>query len=400
MAEIHLYGNTTVPQLALETVLPYLTWLPTAISCSNPDSLNVLLNILLVFAGARTAALLQDIKQHYTPFIDRLNQALSDANQEYFRVQVLQTYLGDWIYRENNQRFIKGHWSHRECGMNLDFVAPGNIDYWTDKKLQKIYLHVFEMGSWTQITGEVVPLKYIETESGWERMNRFMDVKVQLFNHAFQSLGLDFECKWFKETLLDLREVMASDTPRSEDWWRVNRFQVARSVVGHPRFENILAHPQGNWDVIKALFQFASDSSVVTCRRENSEFEECVSRLYSEVSSVISEGVTVDATDLQDKLETLQEVARNESVSMPRSRQQRTRKEAWTIFKEIIKSELKYQVRRRGPQTQEAWPGLECSELAKGYWSSYFSHLGRLGLEVIHPNLRFRIWELRRKLGR
>lgn len=397
MAEIHLYGNTTAPQLALETVLPYLTWLPTAISSSNPESLNVLLNILLVFAGARTAALLQDIKQNYTPFIDRLNQALSDANQQYFKVQVLQTYMGDWIFRENNQRFIKGHWSHRECGMNLDFVAPGNIDYWTDKKFQKIYLHVFEMGSWKQITGEVVPLKYIKTERDWEKVNWFMDVKVQLFNHAFRSLGLDFECKWFKETLLDLKEVMASDTPRSEEWWTVNRFQVARRVVGHPRFENILANPEANWDVLKELYQFASDSSVVTCRRDNSEFEERVSRLYSELSSVISEGVTVDVRNLQEKLETLREVARNESGSLPRSGEQRTRKEAWAILKELIKSELKSQVRRQVPQKHEAWPGLDCPELVKGYWPSYFSHLGRLVLQIIHPNLRFRIWELRRK---
>src|SRR2546423_3242610 len=382
MAEIHLYENTTAPQLALETVLPYLTWLPTAISSSNPDSLNVLLNILLVFAGARTAALLQDIKQQYTPFIDRLNQALSDANQEYFKVQVLQTYMGEWIFRENNQRFIKGHWSHRECGMNLDFVAPGNIDYWTDKKFQKMYLHVFEMRSWRQITGEVVPLKYIKKESDWEKVKWFMDVKVQLFNHAFRSLGLDFECKWFKETLLDLREVMASDTPRSEEWWTVNRFQVARSVVGHPRFGNILADPEAKWDVIKALYQFASDSSVVTCRRENSEFDERVTMMYSELSSSISEAVTVDVKRLQDKLEILQEVARNESGSLPRSGEPRTRKEAWAIFKEIIRSELKYQVRGRRQETHQAWPGLECSEFAKGYWCSYFSHLGRLVLEI------------------
>lgn len=118
--------NYLPPPTNLEKLTPHISWLKPHISTFlvNPPKildevpLSDFFNILLVFAGARPSALPFLLISPKT--LPRLNTSLEASGQAEFRLVVEESYVGDWIYRENCL-FIK-YWNHRETGIGKRYV--------------------------------------------------------------------------------------------------------------------------------------------------------------------------------------------------------------------------------------------------------------------------------------
>src|SRR5579859_7007821 len=209
MAEHHVYGNYIEPAFPLHDVLPCLHWLSGEVekyAVQTPVPFDIILNIILVFVGARTSALLQNLTTDYRPFINRLNLCLDMAGASDFTLEVEQFYMGDWIFRRNNPRFIRKHrLTTREIGQNLDMFAAGNIPRSMDEK--RVFVEIVEMRTWTQVTAEVVLDRCLK-EGDNNRLAAFTQAKVDLFNRVFEELGLKYRFAWF---------CPANDTPRERE---------------------------------------------------------------------------------------------------------------------------------------------------------------------------------------
>jgi hypothetical protein len=397
MADVHLYGNVSAPQLDLESLRPYLTWLPDEFNPSQPESMDIKLNITLVFAGARTAAFFRGIRKEYTPLVDRLNDALSETGQDFFRITIQETYMGDWVYRINNPRFIRNPRSHKEIGMNLDFVAPGNIFYWAAKKEEKLYLSIFEMSNWIPFAGEVVPLTCLRNGADWDRLNKFMDARVKLMNAAFRGLELPFEGKWVsQDSPIQSKRIMSSESPPSPEWWAKNILPISFSIVRRPEFGKIMdgLPLEKHWPVLRMLWGFVHDKYVLFYSRESPDFLIRIEHVFKGLVKQIDDGVEIDSEQLQRTLEALKEEATIASTkaTSKKTRRTGTRKEAWRTLTGMIGSEIKHQVNGKS-FSLASWPGLCCAE--KGYWSTYFSQIGSCLLDVLCPHIRYKLWKWR-----
>ena len=381
MAEFALYGNITSPRLVLETVLPALSWLPAELttyaarSAANFHIFETVLNILLVFAGARTSALLDNLKSDYSPFITRLNDALFETGESAFRLDIDSFYMGESVFRENNPRFIHSHTKrlgHQEIGHNLDFFTPANIDSLADE--EKIYISIYEMQTWTHVTGEVVAKRCIQSDEDMQLLKRFTDKKVELFNHAFEELRLPYNFKWFfVDPKLD--HVMTNSTPPSSEWWAENWFEVAISTVGNrPHLGNIFNHYEKHWDVITTIWNYHWWAGM--WMREDEHFHNRVETVYNQVNDYISQGIPVDLDNLSLKLGKLEAEGREEIV---RRMKPRWKLEALGHLKRVVVGEVGHWFRwsKRSGNEIELSRGIECSGLEDRFWTSMVSRLIR-----------------------
>lgn len=378
-------NNITGPQLALETVLPCLSWLPGEVASyaarATIDYLafSTILNILLVFTGARTAALLDNLNSVYSPFIHRLNNALRETNQSAFRLDVDEFYMGDFVYRENNPRFIHSHAQrlrHREIGHNLDFFMPDNIDAIDDK----IYISIHEMQTWVQVTGEVVAKRCIRSEKDIQRLITFTDHKVQSFNNAFQQLHLPYNFAWFYSApAASLDNVMSNNTPPSRDWWDANWFNVAWSTVTHrPHLQHIFHDYEHNWGVITTIWKFEWTDLWM---RHDEDFRRRLEAVYNQVGDYISRGIPVDIDDLSLSLGKMNEEGRVEMMKLRKRRRNSERLETLRILTRVVRGEVGNWVNglKRGNKRIEVIGGVTCSQLEdENYWSFMIRRLARI----------------------
>src|ERR1700738_1168425 len=218
MAEAHLYGNLAAPDFPFERVAPHVTWLSAEVAGyakHSYDNFDIIINIILVFAGARTSALLPGLNT-FRPFINKLNYALANANASSFHLEVQEFYMGDWIYRQNNPRFIHHRLTTRKIGQNLDMFAAGNLPERKDDK--RFGVDIWEMETWSQVTAEVVLERCLESDSE-HRLVAFTDVKVNMFNRVFRDLGLGYRFEWFTSPVpnFQLESVMYSEVVPSRE---------------------------------------------------------------------------------------------------------------------------------------------------------------------------------------
>lgn len=392
MTEFILYGNVTAPQLSLETVIPALSWLPGELanyvarsSTSSWQILDTILNILLVFAGARTSALLSNLNSDYSPFINRLNDALFESGQSAFRLQVDEFYMGDFIFRENNPRFIHSHTQrlgHREVGHNLDMFAPVNIDNLDGE--ERLYISIYEMQTWTQVTAEVFAKRCLRSEEDMERLKKFTDDKVNIFNRVFEELRLPYKFEWFFMSLMH-DHVMTVSVPPSSEWWEANWYDVALSTVGHrPHLRNIFEHHKKHWNVITTIWNFNRWNGL--CMREDAHFRKRVEAVYNEVSDYISRGIPIDIDNLWLKLAKLDAEARVETVRFMKAQRSRMKSNAWKHLKRIIVGEVQYWFRRskKSSKIVELNQGLDCTLLTEDrYWNSMIGRITRIVKYII-----------------
>lgn len=385
MSSSALYGNVTAPQLGFERILPSLSWLPGEVakyasrSTTEYIAFSTILNIVLVFAGARTAALLDNLNSNYSPFIQRLNDALFETGQSAFRLDVNEFYMGEFIFRENNPRFIHSHaqrLGHREIGHNLDFFAPANIDAITDDKFG---ISIHEMQSWVQVTGEVVAKHCIQSEKHMQRLKRFTDQKVDLFNRAFQGLNLPYRFEWsFLAPSLD--HIMTNKTPPSREWWEENWFNVAWSTVGYrPHLRHMFADYEKTWDVITTIWELDLWAGVWMGYDE--DFRRRLEAVYDQVGDYISRGIPIDIDNLSLGLAKLNEEGRVEMMKFRKEHRGTERLEIWRTLKRIIRGELGYwfNVSKREKVRVQVIGGVDCPLLKdENYWSFMIRRVARI----------------------
>lgn len=132
MAEAFLYGYSADPEFPFHEMAQRLEWLGPILSAAETDhtEFGPLIDTVLVFCGARTAAL-HNIAylEPASRCIDRLNASLSPAELADFRIEIVRRARRQgFITRTQSPRF---DWSvrptHLQTGRNLDFFAAGHI---------------------------------------------------------------------------------------------------------------------------------------------------------------------------------------------------------------------------------------------------------------------------------
>jgi hypothetical protein len=270
-----------------------------------------------VFAGARTSALLDDLRPDYAPFIDRLNDALAGAGQNPFRLQIEEFYMGDFIFRENNPLFIdsrRHRLGHREVGHNLDMFVPANIDDMENE--EKLGIDIIETHTWKPVTAEVVYNRCLGSDEGMERLVVFMEHKVSRFNHAFEALNLPYRFQWsFGLSSEEIEQVLSSNIPPSSEWWGRHWRDIALATVGYrSHLADIFTTPEKHWNVIITLWRFLKSNGVWTLRDDN--FRERVDTILSDVNNHIARGIPVDIDGLRLKLAKLDAERSMESMKV------------------------------------------------------------------------------------
>jgi hypothetical protein len=372
MAEAYLYGNLADPQLPFDSVLPSLSWLSNEVEKYSTQSLisfEVIINILLVFGCARTSALLVNLTTDFYPFITRLNDALVVSHQPSFRLEVEEFYMGDWVFRHNNPRFIRKHrLTPREVGQNLDIFSAGNIDSIADDE-EKIYIQIYEIESWTPVTAEVVLTRCLGSHD--ERLSNFTDTKVKLFNGVFEKLGLRYRFEWFVGLLpQNAEEVMTSSVPPSPEWWSKNWIYIAMYSVGRrSHLRNIFERYEQHWPVITAFWQFHRLNQVWMLHDDH--FRIRVEAIFNTVSNHIARDISIDINTVRLKLAKLDAERRVVSERFRESRHG-IRSAAWRYMKGLIVTEFRYWIfESKLPLPRvEPFRGLDCPPMEGHYWLS------------------------------
>lgn len=365
MAELRLYSNPTAPQLPLEMVLPSLSWLPTEVAKYSTESMlsfAVIINIILVFAGARTSALLFNLTTDFHPFINRLNDALYASNQSSFRLTVDQSYMDDWVFRENSPRFIRSHClTPREVGQNLDMFSPGNLNEISEDD-KRFSIHIYEMETLTQVTAETILTSCLGLEDE-QRLSEFTESKVQLFNHVFRVLGLEYQFEWFVRLLpRDEECVMSSNTAPSREWWAKHWPDIAFNSVG-PRshLRNIFEHHERHWPLITILWQFHRSNRFWIAH--DVDFRIRVEGIFNATSNHIAKSISIEYDNLRLKLAKLDAERRVKSGGFKEGKHGQ-RLWAWKYLKGIVGAELCHWLpARRSSPSAIAFRGLDCPAL-------------------------------------
>jgi hypothetical protein len=375
MAELILYNNTEYQNLPFIDLLPHLSWLPYELETyTSSDTLWIIFNILLVFSGARTAALLQELVTTHLPLIQRLNDSLLLANATEFALQVEHTYYGDWLVRRNNPRFIRKYrLTTHEIGMNLDMVSPGNIEHAGSE--ERLYIDITEIRTWTQATGEVVIKRCLPTDG---RLAQFMDRKVEVFNRMFGELGLDdkYRFEWFSTfSVKTPKEIFSRDVP-SQEWWDSNWIFVAKKCVG-PRshLRNIFEQYRSQWPAIVEICQFHNQNMYYM--HLDPDFGRRVAAVYDEVDRYVKRNLSVDMDDLHLKLSKLDSERQSTNISFPKSSYRRA---AWGRLIAMISAEVTYWIKTPIAESPgrgvTPYQGLHCPVTEGRYWLAFITGVG------------------------
>src|SRR5271170_6934659 len=192
MAENILYGNVNEFPFPFELVVPELTWLPTYLANAEPSTVDnidkwwekyynfrLMLNTILVWAGARTATLENTLLvQKVKPLILKLNAVLatSASTGRKQKLVLVPRGLNVFITRENNPRF---NWDSRptqlQIGRNLDYSAAGHM--FSPPYPPRGSMDMIERTTNLQLYGECFLLDSLMDESARVEFQRFNDTK-------------------------------------------------------------------------------------------------------------------------------------------------------------------------------------------------------------------------------
>jgi len=291
MAE-SLYGFDD-PLLPFDDIIEKVKWVPEYIDGltvernSNFNAYAIfaaLINIVLVFAGARTSALLDcHIVAANVPLYKRLLHFVKELNSVVTSIpngkrHLLSIYRYDrmkwFIARRSNPRFIwKRKLTHRETGLNLDYAAPGHLigQLTTTGRGHSVFAEV-GANPGLQIFAEFVLLQFME----YSMVEEFSLKRETLMNIAMQKLNFPYRFRWFWTVDDDVARTMNSAKPPSKAWWdrswyHINHISGATLIRGM-RFCSDLTPFEEHWEVIQRLYRHKSvyenklDDSKLACR--------------------------------------------------------------------------------------------------------------------------------------
>ena len=266
MAENLLYFNTDEPQFPFGLMTTRLLWLPAYLSThmSDRDPGVPLLNTVLVFSRARTAALLsmRDWNQ-----VSRLAERLNAAAESIASHHKLELVPHSGMFFVTCRQSPRFQWtlpmSHYNIGRNLDYFAPGHMR--TDPNEKTWGVIFIEKRSLCALTAEAVFHHALDNECVRNEFQRFNDVRVRLFNSAMEQLGLDyqFKCVVMAPNMPELIALtMANPSPPPPGWWDDNCYFVNGTmipgVLSDTRFNFCGYQSKYNryWPLIRLTFYF------------------------------------------------------------------------------------------------------------------------------------------------
>jgi len=266
MAELELYGNANEPPFPCEALAISLSWVPEYIAQLTPRRgrnlyqarlYDTLINIILVFARARTSALFANREINVArSFVRRLNSLLvSLPNASHHTLEIVErSHATFFIVCKNSPRFIwKYPLSHREVGLNLDFAAAGHFGF----KTKAISARIFEItgGNHISIFNQAVYLDYADMP----KVRKFCERQTALFNSTMVRLKLPyrFSLHWWnsKDTSEEVARVMANDQPPSTEWWEAN-YLFIKELPHDAAFCKKDSPFQEYWRVLRLLYEF------------------------------------------------------------------------------------------------------------------------------------------------
>jgi hypothetical protein len=216
------------PALPYEALAERIKWTPIYIEERTPLRVrNVVqdiwyenfINVLLVFAHARTSMLADNI---FYPvgrmFIDRLNETLSDLGYSYHRLEIVRhDRTCFFVVCHCSPRFLwKTRLTHRDVGINLDMFAACHLAPTpTTHRAFSVIIEVSNAHAHSSIYTESVCFDFISDDEIGE-LKTFTRAKVQKFNSVMHLMRLLYRFVWDWETLEKEDEVakaMSSETP-------------------------------------------------------------------------------------------------------------------------------------------------------------------------------------------
>jgi hypothetical protein len=334
MAEKSLYGNDNEPDFPFEAVAPFLVpWLP-AFLASQPskpsgvahDSLTALLDVILVYARVRTAALHK--MQHWNicqSLVSHLNNALEHAgpaDSNHHRLELVRRNPRNFfIVCSNSPRF---HWktllTHLEVGQNLDYSGAGHFDH-PNGPLVKVQF--VERTTMRQLYAEMVLLQSLEEKDHKERFQKINDMKEEMYNHVMETFGLPYRFKWIQSIdeqseSESIKKTITDSTPPTPSWWERNAYKINSLGVQTP-FCDFESKYRENWALIQYLYRFSQKNVQgkyfplrkiskfeVFWTTIESKFEEIRQELHTEMTT---EQIDTRITQLQIDFKIVEEIA-------------------------------------------------------------------------------------------
>ena len=242
MAERVLYNNNAEPSFPFDVIRPRLSWLSKYLSesISDDDFDESLLNTVLVFTRARTAALLTSWRK-VIPLAHRLNAAADAVGASHHKLELVPIDGMCFVTCTRSPRF---QWrlpmTHRDIGRNLDYFAPGHLK--SDPNAERLAIQFIEKRRLRKVVAEVVLLEYLQNDGQRAELQKYNDARVNLFNHSMRELGLAYEFRCNITTPSQLEVVaatMADPCPPTSSWWE----EYCYYVNGHS-FPGVLVDPR------------------------------------------------------------------------------------------------------------------------------------------------------------
>lgn len=309
MAEAALYGFNDDSTFPFQFVAEHVQWIPGYIeqltlyakrSRLNRSTYDALINTILVFARARTSALIningvymgEPIYRLIPKFIKQLNKILDAVPNRQGKPHLLQIYRYDrdkwFVATKNNPRFIwKRPLTHREVGLNLDLFPAGHLPFKpssAEDRMFSKYVEYSNPGAHVELVVERVLLDYIPSFSTFED---FSLRKEKLFNNTMEQLRLPYRFKWLLWSANKDREVnlhMNGTSPPSRSWWKenflfVNHPNSSISGVAHHglAFCTATCRFEQYWPFVKDLYRLDYELREITrpvqqaCHRKMAE---------------------------------------------------------------------------------------------------------------------------------
>jgi hypothetical protein len=304
MAELALYGNENEPRFPYELLRgmsSYImekklidvgqlsTWLPDYLAqqpTNIPGCLDELLNVILVFARARTSSFQAYSYDKVRNLVKWLNSAAESVGASHHKMELVRRGPhSHFITCSKSPRF---NWrislTHRDIGMNLDYFAPGHMLALTGIPYCTVYF--IEENTLQRVMSEFVSMDCISDSIMREKFRRFNRTKENLFNEAMEGFGLDyrFKCvvRW-PDSLDCIKKVLEDPTPPPLSWWDdcgylVNLCSIpGMSATPTHCFVNFQAQHEAYWPLIQDAFHFSikykrSRWYCHRCRDKNTEY--------------------------------------------------------------------------------------------------------------------------------
>lgn len=269
MAEQALYENQDEPEFPYQVIAPRLLWVADYIEAltfkrgrngAQSHAYSVLINTLLVFSRARTAALFSNSDLPVCqPFLNRLKLTLRSlppkigAGHHQIEIVVRDNH-SFFITCSRSPRFIwKQILTHRETGLNLDYAAAGHLGQRDSKGVA--IMEISGQTSLRQIIAEKISLDYV---SDMASVEDFIRRRTSLFNSTMSQLNLPyrFDCFWTDaNTDDDVFKVMQSKKPPSSEWWMKNY-----PFISNLPYSMVICSAdtlfEKYWQIIQAIYKF------------------------------------------------------------------------------------------------------------------------------------------------